>query len=63
MPAWLPHIDSSILLDSLKSFLLLVTLLITRALIVRWIAKNSALSMEPSDAGWWRREIPSCSRC
>jgi len=46
MPAWLPHIDSSILLDSLKSFLLLVTLLITRALIVRWIAKNQALSME-----------------
>jgi hypothetical protein len=26
--------------------LLLVTLLITRALIVRWIAKNQALSME-----------------
>ena len=46
MSAWLPHIDSSFLLDSLKSFLLLVTLLITRALIVRWIAKNSALSME-----------------
>lgn len=46
MPAWLPHIDSSFLLDSLKSFLLLVTLLIARALIVRWIAKNSALSME-----------------
>ena len=46
MPAWVPQFDSSIVLDSLKSFLLLLTLLITRALIVRSIAKNSALSME-----------------
>ena len=46
MPAWLPHIDSSILFDSLKSLLLLITLLITRALLVRSIAKNSTLSME-----------------
>jgi small-conductance mechanosensitive channel len=46
MPAWVPQFDSSIVLDSLKSFLLLLTLLITRALVVRSIAKNSALSME-----------------
>ncbi len=46
MPAWLPHIDSSIVLDSLKSLLLLVTLFVTRTLTVRAIAKNSALSME-----------------
>jgi len=46
MPAWVPTIDSSIVLDSLKSFLLLLTLLIARTLIVRSIAKNSALSME-----------------
>ena len=46
MPAWVPTIDSSIVLDSFKSFLLLLTLLIARTLIVRSIAKNSALSME-----------------
>jgi Small-conductance mechanosensitive channel len=46
MPAWVPHIDSSIVLDSLKSLLLLLTLLITRTLIVRSIARNSAMSME-----------------
>jgi small-conductance mechanosensitive channel len=42
----LASIDSSIFFDSLKSLLLLLTLLITRALVVRSIAKNSALSME-----------------
>ncbi len=46
MPAWVPYIDSSIFLDSLKSLLLLVTLLVTRTLIVRSLAKNPALSME-----------------
>src|SRR4029078_12432595 len=46
MPAWVPHIDSSLILDSLKSLLLLLTLLITRMLIVRSIARNSAMSME-----------------
>jgi len=46
MPVWVPHIDSSIVLDSLKSLLLLLTLLITRMLIVRSIARNSAMSME-----------------
>jgi small-conductance mechanosensitive channel len=46
MPAWLPQIDSSVFLDSLKSLLLLLTLLITRTVIVRSLAKNSALSME-----------------
>lgn len=46
MPPWIPHIDSFIVLDGLKSLLLLISLLITRALIVRWIARNSALTME-----------------
>ncbi|MEY4704027.1 MAG: hypothetical protein RL042_223 [Nitrospirota bacterium] len=46
MPAWLPHIDSSIVLDSLKSLLWLLSLLIARALLVRAIARNPALSME-----------------
>ena len=46
MPAWLPHIDSSAVLDGLTSLLLLFSLLILRALIVRAIAKNPTLSME-----------------
>ena len=46
MPSWFPHIDSSVVLDGLKSFLWLVSLLIARALLVRWILKNAALSME-----------------
>ena len=46
MPAWLPHIDSSVLLDGITSLLLLFFLLILRALIVRAIAKNPTLSME-----------------
>lgn len=46
MPAWLPHIDSSALLDGLSSLLLLFSLLIVRALIVRAISKNPTLSME-----------------
>ncbi len=46
MPARLPHIDSSVLLDSLKSLLLLLSVLIARALIVRSIARNQALTME-----------------
>jgi len=46
MPAWLPHIDSSALLDGLSSLLLLLFLLIVRALIVRAISKNPTLSME-----------------
>jgi hypothetical protein len=45
MPAWLPHIDSSAVLDGLSS-LLLLSLLIVRALIVRAISKNPTLSME-----------------
>jgi small-conductance mechanosensitive channel len=51
MPAWLPHIDSSVVLDSLKSLLLLLSLLILRTLIVRAIAKNPALSMEAKRRG------------
>lgn len=42
---WLP-IDSSVMLDGLKSLILLVSLIITRALVVRWISRNAALSME-----------------
>jgi len=43
---WLPQLDSSIVLDSLKSLLLLLTVLIARTLLVRSISKNSALTME-----------------
>ena len=46
MPAWLPHIDSSVVLDGLTSLLLLLFLLILRTLIVRAISKNPTLSME-----------------
>jgi hypothetical protein len=46
MPAWLPHIDSSVVLDGITSLLLLFSLPILRALIVRAIAKNPTLSME-----------------
>jgi small-conductance mechanosensitive channel len=46
MPPWLPHIDSSAVLDGLTSILLLLSLLIVRTLIVRAIAKNPTLSME-----------------
>ena len=38
--------DSSIAIDSLKSLLLLLAILIARLLIVRSISKNSALTME-----------------
>jgi len=46
MPAWVPHIDSSVVFDGLTSLLLLLSLLILRTLIVRAIAKNPTLSME-----------------
>jgi len=46
MPHWLPHIDSSAVLDGLSSLLLLLSLLTIRALIVRAISKNPTLSME-----------------
>ncbi len=46
MPSWLPHIDSSAVLDGITSILLLFSLLIVRTLIVRAIAKNPTLSME-----------------
>ena len=39
-------IDSSVALDGLKSLILLLTLVIVRSLIVRWIAHNPTLSME-----------------
>ena len=40
------HLDSSVVLDGLKSLIWLVSLLIIRALVVRWIARNPALTME-----------------
>src|SRR5262245_55590563 len=43
---WLPQVDSSIVLDSLKSLLLLLSVLIARTLLVRSISKNAALTME-----------------
>jgi len=46
MSSWLPQIDSSVVLDGLKSLLLLSSLLIARTLIVRSISRNSALTME-----------------
>jgi small-conductance mechanosensitive channel len=39
-------IDSSVTLDGLKSLILLLTLIMIRTLIVRWIAHNPTLSME-----------------
>jgi hypothetical protein len=42
---WLP-LNSAIMLDGLKSLILLVSLVITRALIVRWIFRNPNLSIE-----------------
>lgn len=46
MPMWLPQFDSSIVLDSLKSLLLLLSVVIVRTLIVRSISRNAALTME-----------------
>ena len=46
MSAWLPHIDSSALLDGFSSLLLLFFLFIVRMVIVRAISKNPTLSME-----------------
>jgi len=51
MPSWLPHIDSSVMLDGLKSTLWLLSLLILRTLIVRAISKNPTLSMEAKRRG------------
>ena len=44
-PEWLP-IDSSVALDGVKSLVLLLFLVGSRALIIRWIANNPTLSME-----------------
>ena len=44
-PEWLP-IDSSVALDGVKSLVLLFFLVVSRALIVRWISNNPTLSME-----------------
>ncbi|HSA86171.1 MAG TPA: hypothetical protein VLE46_08310 [Nitrospira sp.] len=40
------RIDSMVALDGLKSLILLLTLVVVRSLIVRWIARNPTLSME-----------------
>ncbi|MDP1767811.1 MAG: mechanosensitive ion channel [Nitrospirota bacterium] len=48
---WLPHIDSSVVLDGLKSILWLLSLLIIRTLIVRAISRNPTLSMEAKRRG------------
>ena len=40
------NIDSSVVLDVLKSLIVLIALLITRTLVVRWISRNPTLSME-----------------
>lgn len=42
---WL-QLDSSVVLDGVKSLVLLLSLVSVRMLIVRWISRNSALSME-----------------
>jgi small-conductance mechanosensitive channel len=42
---WL-QFDSSVVLDGVKSLVLLLSLVSVRILIVRWISRNSALSME-----------------
>ncbi len=46
MPNGWMNIDSLVVLDLLKSFILLITLLITRTLVVRWIARSPTLSIE-----------------
>jgi len=46
MPVVWMNIDSSLVLDVLKSLILLISLLITRMLVVRWISRNPTLSME-----------------
>ncbi len=46
MSAWLPHIDSSAVLDGLSSLLLLLFLFIVRMVMVRAISKDPTLSME-----------------
>ena len=51
MLTWLPHIDSSVVLDGLKSILWLLSLLIIRILIVRAISRNPTLSMEAKRRG------------
>lgn len=40
------NIDSLVILDGLKSLILLVSIVLTRTLVVRWLSRNPALSME-----------------
>jgi small-conductance mechanosensitive channel len=40
------QVDSSVVLDGLKSLILLVSIVLIRTLVVRWISRNQALSME-----------------
>jgi small-conductance mechanosensitive channel len=46
MPSWAPSIDSSVVLDGVKSLILLIVIVIVRTLIVRWISRNPALTLE-----------------
>ncbi len=46
MLSWMPNIDSSVVLDGLKSLILLVTIVVVRTLIVRWISRNHTLTLE-----------------
>lgn len=43
--SWM-SLDSSVVLDGLTSLIVLVALLITQTLVVRWISRNPTLSME-----------------
>ncbi|MFO0708061.1 MAG: mechanosensitive ion channel [Nitrospira sp.] len=40
------QLDSSVVIDGLKSLILLVSVVIVRTLVVRWISRNATLSME-----------------
>lgn len=46
MSFWLPTIDSAVFFDGLKSFFLVLTLLIVRTLIVQTVTKNLNFSMD-----------------
>ena len=40
------QVDSSVVLDGLKSLILLVSVVLIRTLVVRWVFRNQTLSME-----------------
>ena len=49
MITWLPQIDSSIVLDSLKSLLLLLSVLIARTVVVRSGRTTRAVILDRAD--------------